>query len=189
MEYVTRTIKSLKHGSQEVILDLEDAEIFDSIVWHLYTTPRHHTYYLQCNKTKDHPSYRFHRLIMNVTDSKLVVDHINHNGLDNRKSNLRVTTQKGNNANASKRKNAQTSKYKGVHLDRTHGKWKAQIQYENVKYTLGTYLIEDEAASAYNQAAVKYFGEFAVLNEITNNQEDNNPSKEDIWPSKKSNLK
>jgi len=85
MGYLTKIVTSSKWGTQEVLIDAEDEALFDSRAWHLYSSERHHSCYLQCNKTTKHDYSKLHRLIMGVTDSKLVVDHINGNGLNNRK--------------------------------------------------------------------------------------------------------
>ncbi len=101
-------------------------------------------------------------MILEVSD-KEVVDHINGDGLDNRRCNLRVTSQKFNNRNARKRKKG-TSIYKGVHFCEVTKKWKAQIQINKKKKSLGGYFTEKEAAEAYNEEALKLFKEFAVIN-------------------------
>lgn len=106
---------------------------------------------------------KLHRLIMSPPDH-LVIDHINSNKLDNRRINLRICTQAENNRNASFRKDKSTSKYKGVHCER--GRWKAQIQLNKKKYTLGTFDTELEAAKAYNCKAVELHGKFALLNKL-----------------------
>lgn len=103
-----------------------------------------------------------HRLIMN-TPKGLVTDHINHNGLDNRKVNLRVCTNTENMRNQSSSKNS-TSKYLGVYWVKDRKKWKSQIWANNKKIFLGYHQNEDDAALAYNVAAISYFSEFANLN-------------------------
>ena len=104
-----------------------------------------------------------HRLVMDCTDPKLVVDHINHIGIDNRKENLRICKPKENSYN--KRGNINSSsKYKGVVACR--GKWIASIRYENKLHYLGQFNSEDEAAIAYNAKATEFYKEFACLNKI-----------------------
>jgi hypothetical protein len=95
----------------------------------------------------------------------LVVDHINHNGLDNRKANLRPATKSQNNINKPniKRKGAH-SKYRGVTLEKRINKWQAQIRAKGTHRVIGYFEDEIEAAKAYDAKARKYHGEFAVLN-------------------------
>jgi hypothetical protein len=104
-----------------------------------------------------------HRLILNPPDDK-VVDHADHNGLNNQKSNIRIASKSENQYNAVKRKN-RTSIYKGVTWHKDMNKWRAYIQREDEKLTcLGYYDDEAEAGRAYDAKAIEYFGEFALLN-------------------------
>jgi len=110
-------------------------------------------------------SQRMHRLITNCPDN-MDVDHINHDKLDNRKTNLRVCSASENNQNQQVRTVAKTSIYKGVYFDKQHGKWKAHIKL-NYKYKFwGYFTNEIDAAIAYNVAAIEMFGEFALMNNI-----------------------
>ncbi len=103
-----------------------------------------------------------HRLIMN-TPPDLVCDHINHNGLDNRKANLRNCTIKQNNANARPAKWT-SSKYKGVSYIKRKKKWAVYIKKDGRQFNLGCFADEAEAAKAYDASAKKLHGEFAHLN-------------------------
>jgi hypothetical protein len=107
-----------------------------------------------------------HRQILNPVATK-VIDHINHDGLDNRRSNLRICTPAENSRNRIKQKRKASSKYKGVWKSR--GKyWRASIQYNRkcIPIYLGHLPTEEQAALAYNEKAIELFGEFAHLNII-----------------------
>lgn len=162
MEY---TIYSQKYGKQVVLLDAQDAWILEAVDgdWYIWSTPRHFPslYVLGYIEGKQ---VRLHRLIAGAKTGE-VVDHINGNPLDNRRENLRITTQDFNTRNARKR-NSATSKFKGVFRHKRKGyiRWKAQIQFNKHKRGLGYYLDEEAAARAYDAAAKELFGEFAVLN-------------------------
>lgn len=103
-----------------------------------------------------------HRLIMD-TPPHLVCDHINHNGLDNRKANLRNCTMKQNNANARSAREV-SSRYKGVSYSKRKKKWAVYIKKDGTQFNLGCFNDEIEAAKAYDAAAEKLHGEFAHLN-------------------------
>jgi hypothetical protein len=105
-----------------------------------------------------------HRKVIHPPDH-LVVDHINHNGLDNRKANIRPATRAQNNFNKLivKRKDS-SSKYKGVNWKKCKKKWQARIHVNGECKFIGYFKDEIQAAKAYDKAAKKYHGEFASLN-------------------------
>ena len=105
-----------------------------------------------------------HRFIMNATD-KEHVDHKKGSVRDNRKSNLRLCSQHQNMMNRGLNKNSSTG-YKGVYNCKTPNKFKAGIQVNGRQMHLGTFSTKRAAAEAYNKAAVKYFGEFARVNDL-----------------------
>lgn len=106
-----------------------------------------------------------HRFILGLSKGEKC-DHINHDGLDNRRHNLRVcsTTQNAQNKRWSPR--LKTSQFKGVSRDKFNGVWKAHIQVNGQPYDLGRFQSEVAAAQAYNVAALQAFGAFAFVNSL-----------------------
>lgn len=104
-----------------------------------------------------------HRFILDAPDG-IAVDHVNGNGLDNRKANLRLASSSQNAIHRMRRNPAASSKYRGVTLHKGLGKWQAKAVYEGASIYLGVFVLEEEAAKAYDEFAIEHFGEFAVLN-------------------------
>ena len=107
---------------------------------------------------------RMHRLIMNEP-RKFEIDHIDHNKLNNCKSNLRVVTHQQNMINVSNHKNS-SSKYKGVGWRKDKNKWESRIKLNENRYFLGYFNSEINTARAYNIKAKELFGEYAHLNKV-----------------------
>ena len=104
-----------------------------------------------------------HRVIIGPGEGK-IVDHINHNGLDNRIANLRIATMRQNNWNARKRRCNCSSKYKGVHRLKSKKKWRARITFNGRSILIGDFDTEKEAGMAYDGMARQLFGDYASLN-------------------------
>jgi hypothetical protein len=102
-----------------------------------------------------------HRMIMNAPVGKFV-DHIDRNGLNNRRCNLRLCSFAENIRNAVGW--GKTSRYKGVAKRKKDKKWISSIRYNNKFHYLGYFENETDAAKAYDKMARKFFGEFAYLN-------------------------
>jgi hypothetical protein len=115
--------------------------------------------------TQNTLSIQMHAVIMNVIDPDIQVDHIDGNGLNNQKNNLRLCTHQQNQFNQRLSK-ANSSGYKGVYWCSHRKRWIAQISINKKPKNLGGFLNKEEAAKAYNEAAILYYGEFAKLNEI-----------------------
>lgn len=94
-----------------------------------------------------------------------VVDHYNGDGLDNRRENLRVCTVAQNMANQ-RLSRANKSGYKGVSWNKEKRKWVAKIKANGEQKQLGRFHTKEEAATAYNHAAISLFGEYARLNPL-----------------------
>lgn len=106
-----------------------------------------------------------HRFILGITDPKIQVDHINGDSLDNRKINLRLCSNSENSRNRGANKN-NTSGYKGVRFRKEYGTYFATITVNRKEIYLGSFKTGKEAATAYNEAAIKYHDKFANLNEV-----------------------
>jgi hypothetical protein len=106
-----------------------------------------------------------HRLIAGAGPREQV-DHRNLNGLDNRRLNLRVATGTQNQANRGpqRMRHTRTSQFKGVFWDNTRKRWSAGIHVNGKTRSLGRYAGEEEAARAYDQAALDTWGKFARIN-------------------------
>jgi len=143
------------------IIDNDDYDLVKDYIW--MTTSKGG--YIRGYKRGMCYKYVFlHRLIMNVLDSKdIVIDHINRNPLDNRKSNLRKCTKSQNKKN---RTSSGKSKYLGVSVINTKQGifYTAQISIDKKQTYLGRFKNEKEAALCYDNAAIIYHKEFANLN-------------------------
>jgi hypothetical protein len=157
--YVTFATIPLTHGF-EAVVDLADYELVSSHRWHL-TNPDRRTRYAATNlKIGDrYHLVRMHRMILGAPVG-MAVDHIDGNGLNNRRINLRMCSQSQNMRN---RRAYGRSRFLGVALDTSSSlskPWKTMIGYRS----LGRFATEEEAALAYDVAAIAEYGEFARPN-------------------------
>jgi hypothetical protein len=115
---------------------------------------------------------RLHRFILGITDPEVFVDHRDGNTLNCCRENLRACSPQENSWNRAKILREDTSSpYKGVHWDQSKGMWAASIRYDGEYYSLGYFDDEIDAAEAYDEQALFFFGQFARLNFNRNNYE------------------
>ena len=148
-------------------VDPEDFYELIKYKWHAHRSSR--TYYanrVEITK-KQRKCVSMHRFVMSEAlkgyGVEMQVDHINGDGLDNRKANLRLATAAQNSRNRRQRR-GKSSRYKGVSFIRPKGKFVAEITCNGKRMSLGHFESEVEAAKAYDEAAKKHHGEFACLN-------------------------
>lgn len=156
---------------QFAIVDKEDFEYLSQ--WKWYVSRNKHFPFTEYAKRNRHVNDKskeifMHRVILEKhtkTIKHQLVDHINHDGLDNRNLNLRIANNSQNKAHG-KKYSSNTSGYKGVSWDKEQNKWGVAISIQGKDKRLGRFIDKEEAALAYNKAAKQYFGEFAYLNQV-----------------------
>lgn len=141
--------------NEEFYFDLEDFEKIKEDCWHIDANG-----YVINGKRK-----RFHRIIMNLNDSKIPIDHTNHKKYDNRKNNLR-TVNKSQNAMNQSMSSANTSGVTGVSWHKIKGKWRAYIKVNYIQKELGYYDSFEDAKQARLQAENERFGEYSYKNSM-----------------------
>ena len=151
---------TLKTG-EVVLIDEEDLPLIGGLNWTALRRP--HTTYVKArikNADGSLGCVLMHRLLLGITDRHIDVDHINHNGLDNRRSNLRVATRSQNLAHSRPR-----GRFKGVSRGNSKSEtWTARGQVDGSAVYLGSYATPEDAARAYDAWAIETHGEFAFLN-------------------------
>ena len=143
------------------IVDDADYESLNQLKWYAQKTCSGWYAARRVGKEGDKILILMHREILKTPANK-ETDHIDGNGLNNQRHNLRAATRAQNQHNQRKQKG--TSKFKGVSRRRDCDRWQVQIRVDKRDIRLGLFSSETEAAKAYDTAAQKYFGEFAHLN-------------------------
>jgi len=147
-------------GGQVAHIDKEDLDKIKNYGWYAHFDSVGKTFYAV---TRTHGTrIPMHRLILNA-DQSVVVDHIDHNGLNNKKSNIRICTQSQNCMNKRTQSN-NMSGYRGVSFHKRKNKYQATIMVNRKQIYLGSYDTALEASEAYQAAAKKMFGEFYCIN-------------------------
>ena len=131
--------------------------------WHATTKDNRNFYASRVRYAGGKKSILMHRDVMNPPD-EMVVDHIDGNGLNNTRENLRIVTAAQNSYNQRKCRSRRTSKYKGVSLRKRDKKWTAAIMFQGILINLGFFEKEIDAAKAYDEAAKELYREYACLN-------------------------
>lgn len=149
-------------NGKRVWFNLSDWPRIQKSKWYPFTSSKGRTYATTAGRGHG----LMHRFILGLTvgDGR-VVDHKDGNGLNNRRSNLRVTTLSLNLANQ-KPTGRGTSRYKGVSFKTDKGKWRAVLATRPKQVHIGYFRTQKEAALAYNRAAKKAWGSFALLNRV-----------------------
>jgi len=159
---MSKTIKLTK-GYETIVSD-EDYSPLSKWKWHALVT-KWGVYAVRDYRKKGEKriTYLMHRVVTECPEG-MVIDHINHNALDNTRGNLRICTQAQNMANSRGQKN-KTSPYKGVFFSKGHNKFRAVISVNKKRKSLGLFSCDKQASEVYNKIAAEMHGEFALSQE------------------------
>ena len=151
----------------ETIFDKENYEKVKLYKWGLRKAHKqgYPNYVYTVNKISGENIY-LHHFIMNSNQQEIMIDHIDSDGLNNCKNNLRFCSNSENHMNKTKNFKGNQSGFKGVVFHPKTGKWQAQTHINGKQTYLGIYNTPEEAAKAYNIAVKEHYGEFAKLNEF-----------------------
>lgn len=180
---ITRTTTN---GYQFIISE-QDVEFIDSKSWFAQGRPG---FMYVATTIKENGKYKIkylHRLLFNLSDGKIFIDHINHDTLDNRRENLRLSDKRLNQVNKYKKPNC-SSKYIGVTKTKSNT-WQAAIRNNQTKIRLGCFKTEEAAALAYNEASIKINGNHAILNILSKPPEEIKQIEEKLSKKRSSNFK
>lgn len=164
-------MKTIQLGGQKaagrvVLVDDEDYELMTQYRWHVRETAASGNRkasgpYALTNIHRE--GRRTSALMHTLLTGWPLVDHINHNGLDNRRENLRPATRSQNLQNMTGRSNRRW-RFKGIEKPSRGRQWKAYIKVDGRLRHLGYFATDEEAARAYDAAAREAFGPYACLN-------------------------
>lgn len=144
---------------KHAIVDNADYDWLVRYKWTLLDQNAAH--WFRCPETKKQRMIYMHRMILDAPEG-ILTDHINHNRLDNRRSNLRLCNISESNCNRRGRSGKDYTHYKGIYP--VSGKWAAAITTDKKRVWLGFFDTEKSAARAYDLAAIKYHKDFAMTN-------------------------
>lgn len=147
------------------MIDDEDAGIVCQYKWYASYAKGNQSFYAKTTVKKSNgnrTSMFMHRILIAVLGGQFI-DHANGDTLDNRKTNLRVCSRKENNRNR-KLQRTNTTGYKGLKWHSRLSKWEARIGVDGKYKYLGLFKEKEDAARAYDKAAVEHYGEYAHLN-------------------------
>ena len=155
----TETRKIMLTRCMSAILDLEDFGVLSKFRWCVLAAKGGRRFYAV---RREHNRFvLMHRVIAKAPNG-VDVDHANGNGLDNRRCNLRIASRAENLHNM--RPRGGSSQFKGVCWSKRDEVWRAYIDVNKTRFSLGSFSNEVDAARAYDAAALKYFGMFARPN-------------------------
>ncbi len=145
------------------LVDDSDFDMLNKLKWHSYYDGYNwyalHTKRLPGNKFK---SFQMHRLLLNPSSSKVIIDHKDGDGLNNQRSNLRLCTHSENMKNRRSMK-ISISGLKGVSWNKKSNKWEARIMSNRKNFYLGGFDSKIKAYDAYCKGCFKYHGKFARI--------------------------
>ena len=147
----------------KALIDEEDYPLVSKYIWHAYKSKN--TWGAATHPSRN-KSISLHRLIMSCPKG-MCVDHINGNGLDNRRENLRICTIAENNRNRVRMQKNNISGFRGVFWEKSCKKWRSQISINNKNVHLGIFKNIEDAYNKYCEASKRYYGEFSPIGGVS----------------------